>query len=267
VMVYVAALFLGLTLSLSGRFILLRRQVLWVMCLAQAASCGFFVAAAFFGSMDGWEFQLATLFAVGMVVITVGVIAFLSQKEAFFKCDPSQYLLGVFLILICVQHLVAASSSSMQLHVMQRFMGDLATLDENKAALLAFIAVFTFIALIVLHHHLLKHHLRSCLLQNDSKNVRKLDTLLIVLFLLVLVLSVEAMGLVFTLSFTHLPALIFLNLKSPSQRIQVFIVASVSGGIVLGFLLNELMPYLPTAPLLVLVSGCLMVAMRRFANV
>lgn len=245
-------------LSLIGMQLAARDRAMQTVCVGQGASVGVIFGLGLFhwigehGTEGSWSalpllcgllFSMATLWLSGRLV--EGRIASKNTVFAF-----------VFALLIALSHLLGSLFPGLETHLTQIYLGDLSTLTETNSRIAAIIGVAAMwflwrglkpITLASFDGHLV-----------GDKRVLNRDNLYVrgfwVVALLVICLSVQFLGFLFTIACLFLPTAMFSFFRRAGLRRHLF--QCVGSSVVAafgGFLLSLQFTRLPTVPSVVLV--------------
>lgn len=246
-------------LALLGMQLAARDKAMQTVCVGQGASVGVIVGLAVIGVLHSSQFALPLIpfgFGISGSVLTVWLTDRLVARKLSSK---NTVFAAAFSVLVAIGHLIGSLLPGLENHLTQIYFGDLATLSDghSKVALGVGVAVTVYLAIgiraVTLNSFDAYWVGEKRVLSRGGWMVKCFPTVSVVL----ICLSVQALGFLFTIACLFLPTAILANapaggLKHHARR--CFVTAAVSS--LAGFALSLCFTRIPTVPAVVV---CLLV--------
>ena len=243
----VASGLFGACLAAIGAQIAARDRAMQTLCLSQGAVLGVLLSIGI----------LSTFFdATHPGVIWPFVGAFLGSAVAFFlsetlvskvESSKNSYFAALFACLLATGYFVTALFPGLEIHMSQKYFGDLAVITDDTASVATLLAVFGGAVLIAVARPLTRATFFHSAL--GIRGVRAREQLPFLAFTLALIaFSTQAMGLLFTITALFVPTTL---LARGAGGYKTHLITCGGVGLLastFGFFLSLAGPQLPTVP-------------------
>ncbi len=244
----ICALFASVAYSWAGIHIIARHQGLKVLCISQGAALGSLVFLALGHNFSHNEVSDSLLLKHFGVVLSLSfglLTGYLVEKLSKLRNDPSPLVLSFFLFLLALNNLFSAMFPALETHMSQMFFGDLATLANIDAIILACFFVILIVWQFKRRHFDLSESFKQAVLE-----VKPRVENFLVIFLISL--GVQYFGFLFTASLIFIPTVLLSLVPSSESKGHYYAVAGLASfASVGGFFLSIVSTKLPTVPLIV----------------
>lgn len=249
----VAAVVVAPALAMLGAQLATRDRALESVCVSQGAMLGVLIGL---GLLNPEENLL--LHSTGPMLFGLGgSVATLLFCRLFYRvtnASPNTLFAMLFTILLSLQHLISVVFPTLEHHLAQCFFGDLATLSQTDAMIacvlgLLFLGIF-WGAFRTWSQLSIEHALYG---RTQTSSERKWDFAFEFLSLVLICLSVQYIGLLFTLGMLFIPTAILSFSSIPGLFRHLFLVALISSfSAASGFLISLHFTRIPTVPGIIL---------------
>lgn len=231
-------------LSLTGIELATRDRAVQTLCVAQAALLGVLLGLG----LNGDETSVVPT-ASGLAVssLAYGLTLLISRRKT---ASVNSAFASLFAVLTAGSFLISHLFPALENHLAQIYFGDVATLSNQNALIVIALSLVSGVVLWVSHRRISEESFQLALFGNQARSTP--STYFEPIALVFLSLSVQFLGLLFTLTLLFLPTVSIHGVAkslSKHKRLVVFIATAGTG---VGFLLSILWSLLPTVPLIVI---------------
>lgn len=252
----------GGALALVGAQLAARDQSVQTLVTSQAASLGVVLGLA----LDAWlgrshshphEISLLPL-STGLIV---AALAFVGCARAIPSHWPSHnsYFIGLMAVLMALSHMVMSTVPSLESHIAHSFFGDASLASNFEAGVVAGLGVLITALLLSVWYKVTANSFEHATFSGQFLPFRPVEPLFLITALVMVVASVQFLGLLFTLACLFIPALVLKHSQSSLRNLAIKLVFSACVGSALGFLFSLEQGRLPTVACitlgLVLIGG------------
>lgn len=248
-----SGIIVGCALTLSGAQLAARKQSVQSLVLSEAASLGIIIALMieiiFF---PNHKHQISVFPIVSGLLIAFTLYYVFNHIKLSANSFKNTYYITIFTLLLSVKYLFTSITPGLHSHSSSSYIGDLALISDREAQFISFFAfiIFTFLYInwgkltnISFLKNTFSHYLYS-------SHQKKINALFNFLNILLIVLSIELLGMVFTLAYLFIPTVI-LSIKEVSiSSLKFKLISSVIFGTVIGIFTSFNFEKLPTVPTL-----------------
>lgn len=252
----IACLFVGFTNGFLGSFVIIRRLSLMADALSHSLLPGLAVAAILVG-LSPWGLLLGGFLAAIFVALGGHLIS-CSSRVKDDTAVAALYIIAFALGIALIKY------SGVKVSLDHFLFGNILGVGDNDLWTTYAISSVTLLLLVALHRPLLITMFESSVAQTQGIRVGMLLGLLVVLIVLAMISSLQAVGVVLSLGLLILPAAT-MYLLSDSYAIMSWGGASIgAAGAVIGLLISFWIN-VPSGPAIVLVLGILFVGAYLFS--
>lgn len=250
--VVIAGALLASGLAVLGCWVAARDQAMQTLCVGQGATLGVLLGIGLF---TGTTLEHTGPFGTGVVA---AFLSFLLTERITRQglASKNSFYTALFAVLLALGHLVSALFPSLESHLAQIFFGDLATLANQEAKLVAAFSAVLLPWLVIRYKHYsnLAFEVSALGLGGDPKVRSEFAWVT----LLTLALSVQFVGLLFTLSCLFLPTVVLKRCRGLNLRSHLILSGAVAfSGCLGGLTLSLLQTRLPTVPCITITTALL----------
>lgn len=244
---------LGGGLALLGAQLAARDRAMQTMCIGQGAMLGALLGIGLsqvFQASEGTATMLPFLFALSSAAATYLVSERLVAKRSASK---NTHFAAVFATLLAGGHLVSAIFPTLENHMAQKYFGDLATMSEPSAAITLALGCIVVSTLVAFRRQITRDSFAIAIM-----GVRETPSRLIFAFgtLIVLCLSVQIVGFLFTVACLFIPtSILSLGRQVGLNRHLLGCLATAVFAGCAGFVATLWLTRLPTVPTIIAVMG------------
>lgn len=236
----------ALLLSILGIHLSARGKSLQSFCVTQGAMVGVLLGTG----LHIWP----TLTALSVATLSFYGSDWLSKKAT---ADKSTVFGAFFIGLLTLSYFISILFPALEMHMASVFFGDVATLSITISKRLLPLGLVLLALLLYYRRPLLNQSFEIALFGEEaSKQMshKKWTPFFLSVSLIILSLSVQWLGFLFTISFLYLPTVIlgFTQRQGLKRHLILSGVVSVFS-VVIGFGLSLLLPHLPTVPSIVMI--------------
>lgn len=260
-----AALLTGPMLAFIGAQLAARDQAMQALVLSQASALGVVLGLAILFSMghatgeahEGIDL-LPTLSAIGF-----GTLAFALLEKVVSKTAPSRnsYYVTAFASFLALTFLVTSITPQLESHMASVYFGDLAVASESESKLAALVSALVLLGLARCWRVFTDNSFNLAMFGQVATSRRRSEFLFLMMALIAIGLSIQLMGLLFTLSCLFIPTALLARARADLKRHTLEIAAASLLACTAGFLVSLRYSVLPTVPCIVvglLLVGILM---------
>lgn len=239
---FLASLAMGLLLNLLGIQLASRDKTVQSLVMSQGALLGVLVGIAL--APEGEFFPFVSS------VIGTAVLFWISERVTdSFGANKTAALVVIYTFLLASGSILTALLPGVELHLSQKFFGDLATLSDSQSKLAIACSVAGILIFIFNRTKFTRESFEISIFAFKAKG----GFLFLTLEFLVISYSVMCFGLLFTMAclFTGTTAMFFLNKKGGISRHYTMSSLLTVSACCLGFLCSLLNTRIPTVPAIV----------------
>jgi len=238
----------AIALSLIGIHLAARDRSMQALCAGQGAMFGTLVGI---GLVQQFSEILENVAPFITAAIGSMLAFFLSEKfVGKKKSSRNTYFIAIFSILVAFSHLVSCIFPSLESHMAQRYFGDLATMSTQEGKVIIAVAILSLIFLFARCKALTRESFDSAILGYESLIS---PSFFGIIALVVIALSVQVLGFLFTMSCLFLPtAFAAHGNRSGLWQHIIFCILIAGVSTALGFILSLYVSHAPTVPVIVL---------------
>lgn len=259
----------GAALSLMGAQLASRGEAMKSFLLSQAAALGILIALMLEILVSPDHKHELGLFPILMGFITSTLLFYALRKQTN-KNEPSKntYYLSIFAIFLAIESICIALVPGLDGHAKNSYIGDLSLISNIEAQ---FISVISLIILIYLwcnwkkisYSSFLKNTFDQYLL---PKELKKCESTFIFMTLSLITLSIELLGLLFTLSCLFIPIVMIHKRSLNLQMIKSSLIFITLFGVTTGIFLSFNIMKFPTVPAITITIVLLSYLISRRPN-
>lgn len=253
----VAAMSMGLLLNLWGVHLAARDKTLQSLCLSQGAILGLLVGMAFSAS---WDENLKDLFPFFTALFSTAVIFFLSERnDGLSLAQQTPRWIVLYASLLAFTYVFTAFLPGVEVHMIHKFFGDLATLSDQQAQLSILVSGLGIGIYFFCHRTFTQASFDLAVLNIPDTN-KKLRILFLIVEFVSIAFGVMAFGLLFTIACLFVASTILSTTQSKPGLLRHMITSSLitvyacGSGFVIS-LLNSRLPTVPTIVICALLIG------------
>lgn len=250
---FVAGCLASTVLALLGTHLATRDRAMQTLCVGQGAMVGVLLGLGFWGAVDSHSstpipFASALVLAALTFVLTdVLVAGRTASKNTTFAL--------IFAVLVAAGHLVSAIFPALESHLAQVYFGDLATLSVRDSKATVVLSALALLILVLGRKTLARRSFEHAIFGQEAVRGwgdRAVAAGFFLLTLLVLSMSVQFVGFLFTVAMLFMPTGGLALLKTKGLRLHlVLAVVLAASSSAAGFLISLRITSLPTVPTIV----------------
>jgi len=246
-----AAFFMGATLSVVGAFLVTRQAAVQTIAVSQSAglgvSIGLLISQVFFS--EGHIEHTAIPLICGLLISAVGFA--LTEWVARHSHSPTVVYLSAFALFWGLSQLLIGFFPVVESHATALYFGDLVTLTKNEAFFFLGFAALISAYLLRLWKGISARAFLSAILEEPLSLGSAMDLSFYVVSLTLVCLSVQLLGLLFTISCLFLPTAVYsFSPRVGVGRHLVRVAISAAAAASLGFLVSLAESRFLTTPLI-----------------
>ena len=257
----------AVALSLLGTQLATRERSMQTLCVSQGATVGVLLGMALFTRFHHSPLQHIgpLLFAILTSVLTLIISDHLVKDKT---ASRNTYFAFIFATLLACGHLVSSVFAALESHMAQIYFGDLVTLSTAQAQINFIIAAVGGLLLILFRNPIVNGSFENSVFGgNLYSGFIPSEMLFKVVSLLLLSLSVQFLGFLFTVAVLFVPTCLANSLKTKGLRVHLSMSVFLAvAGTISGFILSLHFSRMPTVPVIVavmLILGVTSVAVER----
>jgi ABC-type Mn2+/Zn2+ transport system permease subunit len=248
----VVATLAGLCLPVFGAISATQREATLALCLSQACGLGILLGLLISEQITShvWVSEIPTLTGAAVGYLT------LRWTGKIFPSSPAVEVwhLVLFALLAAATHVLGGLAPHLEIHLTQMYLGDLVTLTQRELIFVSVALGFASLLMWVNRNAYVQRAFFQAIFGNEPMGVHPKPKALGFhpAFILVLCVSVQWMGLMYTLALLYLPT-VFLRFSRTAglwRHLKLCCMLGVSGSL-LGFMLSLGLPTLPTVPVMI----------------
>ena len=268
----VAGAVMATVLALIGAQISSREQAVQALVISQASSLGVVIALAVMAGVYGLDIDHAHGIPL-LASLSVGGLSLAFCDKFISPSWPARntYYVGIFGILLSVSYMITALVPALESHMSASFFGDLALISDSDAKILIAVGGLALILIIAFWRKITELTFDIAVF-SDSLNARANPLIhygFVALTILVLCLSIQFMGFLFSVTSLLVPALFFSRAARSFTSFTWLTALTGIGGASLGFLASLHHGRLPTVPAIAvayIVIGAALAAVLSLAS-
>ncbi|MBP6217251.1 MAG: metal ABC transporter permease [Oligoflexales bacterium] len=242
-------------LSVLGCHLAARDRSMQSLCIGQGAMLGALLGIGVAQQLGSSELQEAVY--PFFTAVLASLLAFSFSEKFLGKKTASRntYFASVFSVLLASSYLVSSLFPALEGHMAQRYFGDLATISDAEAMTVAGMGSLALALLFLKWKSITRDSFDAAILGREAIT---LTSLFGVLSMLVIALSVQVLGFLFTISCLFLPTTFMSRCSRPGlwrHVLSCLVVAGLSSAT--GFILSIYLSTVPTVPTIVLTMAVL----------
>lgn len=247
-----AGMISGAALSLVGSQLSARNQSIQSLVVSQSASLGVIIGLVINVYFFSHNHK-------GLPAFIPLVTGFITTAFLYYICEykvstlwPSRnaYYIGLFALLMSLSYSILAMIPSLESHTAASFFGDLALASDNESFVISIFSVIIFVVLLVNWRSITHWSFLTATFHQFpmTREMRQGQMVFLVSSLALIALSVQLLGLLFTLSCLFFPILIQARFQVSYARIKYDLAAATSASVLFGFLFSLWHDSMPTVP-------------------
>lgn len=247
----ISGIIVGGTLALVGAQLASRNESIKSFLLSQSAALGILIALMIEIIVVPEHQHELGLFPIIMGFITASVMFYIfdhfKKLNGRFK---NSYFLSVYVVLLAIESVCIALTPNLDSHSKNSYIGDISLVSNIEAQFISVIAILIFI-FIWKKWHQITHisFMKNTFDQFISSSKQKKVNLYFTFSTIVLItLSVELLGMLFTLSCLFVPIVILSGKNISLVKIKYLLPVSATFGVTTGVLASFTLMKLPTVP-------------------
>lgn len=242
----------AVALSLLGAHLAARDRAMQTLCVGQGAMVGVLLALGFAGEAEVAASHLIPFFAA--LIASSATFLFTDRLVAKQTASRNTSFAYTFAFLLASGYLIGSLFPALESHLAQIYFGDLATLTVFES-LATLVTSLVFLVALISFWRPLSRQSFECAIFGDSVATRKAPYQMVAfkaLTLVMLCISVQFLGFLFTISLLFLPTGILALSQRKGLGIHLILCGVLSGiSALAGFSLSLLQTRLPTVPTIV----------------
>ena len=247
----VAGVIAAPALAILGSHLATRDRAMQTMCVGQGAMVGVLLGIGLLGSYDRSPLGL-----LGAVAVSIATYLVTDKLTANRSASRNTTFAFVFAVLLATAALVTALFPALESHMAQVYFGDLATLTTFDSVVTAVVGSICLLLLVVRSHALADHSFEAAIFGGvvDAKGRRGGEILFTLLSLVMLCLSVQFVGFLFTIGMLFLPTALMNFIATKGLKLHLSLIGVLAAiSTLAGFLLSLGYTRLPTVPTILVV--------------
>lgn len=247
----ISGVIVGSTLALVGAQLASRNESIKSFLLSQSAALGILIALMIEIIVAPEHQHELGLFPIFMGFIIASVMFYIfdhfQKLNGRFK---NSYFLSIFVVFLAIESICIALVPNLDSHSKNSYIGDISLVTNIEAQ---FISVFAFLCFVfvwkkwiqITHISFMKNTFDQYISSSDQK---KLNSIFTFITIALITLSVELLGMLFTLSCLFIPIVVLSGKNIPIVKIKSLLSIAATTGVTTGILSSFSMMKLPTVP-------------------
>lgn len=229
-----AAIILSATLSLFGIHLAARQKPVETLCVGQGAAIGVML-----GVILSIPHNFSFMFPLTGALLVSLMLTVVTRK----RVSKNSAFIAVYATLWAAGQILLAKFPNLESHLIQAYFGDIATISNNHSIIAIIVAAIALCYILYRWRETINESFEVAILKKSPHSSFSIVSIILVVF------SVQYVGLLFTLGCLFLPTVIFASKRIKKVRTHsLYCVACSTVGTLLGFVYSLYDTQLPSTP-------------------